>query len=149
MMKYLPAGLAVAVFVVCGGVSAAELTWLSRTMLERHLTGRNRAEVPVGGLLPQGHVLCAVGSYTANLPAGYEKAEKDLQDAYLLPVREGDGLVFSVNEARRVQSVSELSVWPDTVTLSVNEPLCIPATSAYLDLGWNGNSIVIRLKMKK
>lgn len=135
-----------AVLVGCGGASADEFTWLGRTALERQLAGRDRTEVPVGGLLPEGHILCAAGSYAADLPRGYGKAEKDLEAAYLLPVREGDGLLFSLNEDRRLRSVSVLSVWPDSVTLSVDEPLCVTAASAQLEVSRDDASIVVRLE---
>ncbi|MDD9724553.1 hypothetical protein PVV74_03695 [Roseovarius sp. SK2] len=137
-----------AILVYCGGAFADEFAWLDRTVLERHLAGRERAKIPVGDLLPEGHALCAAGSYAAELPRGYRKAAQDLEHAYLLPVREGDGLLFSVNEDRRIESVSVLSVWPDTVTLSVDEPVCIPAISAQLGVARDDGNIVIRLEVR-
>ncbi|WP_238394046.1 hypothetical protein, partial [Rhodovulum sulfidophilum] len=91
----------------------------------------------------------AVGSYASDLPEGYDTAKEDLENAGLLPVAEGNGLLFSVDEERHLHSAYALSVWPDPVILDVAEPLCIPAASAQIDLRKNTRSLIIKLERRE
>ncbi|MCE8439998.1 hypothetical protein [Rhodovulum sulfidophilum] len=148
-MKYRISLLVMA--VVCGGSegSATEMAWLEVDTLESRLAGSDHTEVPVSELLPEGRILCAVGSYASDLPEGYDTAKEDLENAGLLPVAEGNGLLFSVDEERHLHSAFALSVWPDTVILDVAEPLCIPAASAQIDLRKDTRSLIIKLERRE
>ncbi len=145
-MKRLLAGLATAGLVGSGASPATEFTWLETLSLESHLGDRTNATILASDFVSRAYSLCAVGSYTSELPAGYETAQRQLDGAGLLPVDEGSGLIFSVDANQQIKDVLTLSVWPDTVMLKVAEPVCIPATSAELDLSRRGSSIVLELQ---
>jgi hypothetical protein len=144
-MKHLLAGLAVAVVFGIGQAFAEGIEWLEHSALESRLAGDDRVTVAVGTLAPSGHSVCAAGSYAFELPIGYEAPARDLAAADLLPVAEGDGLLFVVDEERRLHSVSTLSVWPDDVMLAVGDPICVPVSSAQLDIRRDGKSLIVEL----
>lgn len=144
-MKRLLAGLATVGLVGSSSDLAGELFWADEVWLEHYLHGEDQAKVPASHLLPEEYILCAAGSYQFDLPEGYETAERELKRTGLLPVREGTGLLFSLDGSHRLQDVSTLSVWPAAVMLEAADPICIPATSAKLDLRREGQSIIIKL----
>lgn len=145
-MKRVLAGLATAGLVGSGASPASELTWLGTSSLESHLGDRANATILVSNFVSKDYSLCTVGSYAYKLPAGYEAAQRQLESIALLPVDEGQGLIFSVDENQQIEDVLTLSVWPDTVMLKVGEPVCIHAPSAELDLSRSGNSIVLEMQ---
>ena len=119
-MKRLLAGLATAGLVGSGASPATEFTWLETLSLESHLGDRTNATILASDFVSRAYSLCAVGSYTSELPAGYETAQRQLDGAGLLPVDEGSGLIFSVDANQQIEDVLTLSVWPDgRVTLNV------------------------------
>ena len=145
-MKQLFAGLAIASLVVSTASLASELSWLETSSLKSHLGDKANATILASNFISKDDSLCAAGSYAHKLPAGYETAQRLLESIDLLPVDEGQGLLFSVDGNQQIEDVFTLPVWPDTVMLKVDEPLCVSAPSAELDLSHNGSSIVLELR---
>ena len=145
-MKQLFAGLAIASLVVSTASLASELSWLETSSLKSHLGDKANATILASNFISKDDSLCAAGSYAHKLPAGYETAQRLLESIDLLPVDEGQGLLFSVDGNQQIEDVFTLPVWPDTVMLKVDEPLCVSAPSAELDLSRSGSSIVLELR---
>lgn len=145
-VNHLTSSLIVALLWGCSEDSATEMAWFERDALESRLAGSDHIEIPLIELLPEGRDICAAGSYVLDLPAGYGAAENDLATAGLLPVAEGEGLLFSVDNAGHLQSAFALSVWPDPVMLDVDGTICFPAASAQIDLRKDGRSLIIKLE---
>lgn len=145
MIKRFLAVLATVGFAISSASVAGELSWSDEAWLEHRLNGEDQAKVPGNHLFPEEYFLCAAGSYQFDLPEGYETAARHLERAGLLPVEEGAGLLFSLDGSRRVHDVSTLLVWPDAVMLEAAGPVCLPATSAQLELRREGRSIIIKL----
>jgi hypothetical protein len=151
MMKRLLAGTVIAGLVVAGLLIPGlredrDMPRLDAASLEERLAGRDRITVPADQLVSGDHFLCVMGSYEARLPEGYEAAERELETAGSTPVTEGRGLLLFLDEGRRLEHVTSLSVWPDAVMLDVAEPLCLSASAARLDIRREDGSIVIRLE---
>ncbi|SDQ15071.1 hypothetical protein [Pseudovibrio sp. Tun.PSC04-5.I4] len=146
-MRRLIYGSLIAVLFVSGAASAGELPWMNKTDIEHHLAGRDYVRIQGRALFPESYSICVAGSYANSLPAGYGAVEQELADAYLMPVSEGRGLIFSVDENLDLQDLSTVSVWPSDIMLDVQDgPRCLLAEAAIIDLRRDKQSIVIKLK---
>lgn len=126
------------------------IPWVERPYLEQQLAGSDHAEIASEVLKSSGSYICVAGSYSVDLPSGYQRTQDQLTDFGLLPVTEGRGLIFSVDHEFGLKELSNLSVWRDEVVLNTpGGQYCVKATEAVVDLRREAQSIVITVRAKQ
>lgn len=145
---YRRIGLVVAFFFCVGSGQANELDWVNTEELKTLLNATDQVKFPAANFLSKDEFLCAAGSYAFGLQNGFEDAENDLKQRNLLPVEEGDGLIFSLDYDRRLKDIAVISVWPEELMLDVDEPVCLATFEAQIDIRREGKSLIIELETK-
>jgi hypothetical protein len=119
----------------CSTNARPQAEWLNLSSLTAYLLDQQSVSVPVSQVLKDEAVseICVLDSYQFELSPRLSEVQCELEQATLMPVAEGDGLVITIDQ-NKLDEVSVFSVWSADLILESVGQACYAKENAFLNI---------------